>query len=192
MGLPRAVGKQLPLSKVPGRTPHPQHHTRTARTAPGAPAVSPPPSQRLQTPRWGGLGDAAWAARPAGCGGRGLLPLRGAEGTRARREAIPPPLRSTNGSSYRRAGTLPNPRGPPLPSPGRLDPPGPPLRPSTSPLPASKMAPNIRATSASPLPTWRAERLHCCPLPPVGTGGGGAPRGRHRPPGRQKRGGRRP
>lgn len=163
MGLPRAAGKQLPLSKSPGaprpgRTPHPHHHTWGARTAPGAPAASPPlPPQRLRTPRWGGLGDAAWAARPAGSGGRGLLPLRGAEGTRARREAIPPPLRSTNGSSYRRAGTLPNPRGPPLPPPCRLDPPGPPLRPSLSPLPASKMAPDIRATSARPMPRWRAE-----------------------------------
>lgn len=123
-GLPRTAGTRLPRSTAPGLGPREHLTPTTAHT--GGPAL-PQGTPAAYPPRPGGHGHPAGEGAgtrpgPLGPRGRGLLPLGGAEGTRAWREAISPPLRSTNGSSYRRAGTLPNPRGPPQLPPRRLDP----------------------------------------------------------------------
>lgn len=63
------------------RTPHPHHRShRRARTAPGDPSGLPAAPRWPRTPRREGAGT---RPGPLGPRGRGLLPLGGAEGTRA-------------------------------------------------------------------------------------------------------------
>jgi len=173
-GLPRAAGK--PLSPPPsrfrgaeaGENASPRHRSRRASAARG-----PPPPSR---PRgYGHAGEEASGTRPGPPAppARGTRPVspEGSGGGRGPGERpFPRPCGLRTALVTGEQGLYRTPGDPPQPPPCRLDPPGPPLGPSPSPLPASKMAPKIRATSARPLPRWRAERLHT--LPPVERAGG--------------------